>query len=200
MVAEPLSVNYKNPAALLSTLLAGLLVFQTARSAQADQTFHLKPDRKYTVRIIDFLKDGHSAQRMLILKGKTTVIDQTFHGFAVVDPFHGEPNLGIEGNEQPPIFDLNGDGVPDLIIRRWTGGAHGTYYYDFYTLTDPLKKLWSFYAGDGHLLLSKNSDRRHRLPVLYIEDATFRYWETNIFKCPSFQSNGTDTDSLLIGH
>jgi hypothetical protein len=129
--------------------------------------------RTYSIKINDFLKDGESLQRLVIRSKNRTVLDQTAHNFAVVDPFSAIPNLGLD-HARLLVNDLTGDGKQSLIIRTWSGGAHCCYSYDIYSVTDSLKKIWHFDAHDGHMLTARKNQKS--LPTLYIEDATFRYW------------------------
>jgi hypothetical protein len=127
----------------------------------------------YSLDVIDFLKDGHSTQRLVVRKRSHVIIDESEHNFAVFDPFSAEPNLGLD-HPRMLVNDLTGDGKKTLIIRIWNGGAHGCYSYDFYSVNENFKKFWHFDAFDGHMLTARM--HRNSLPVLYIEDATFKYW------------------------
>jgi hypothetical protein len=122
-------------------------------------------------------------QQLTIKHFSRTILNQTAHNFAVVDPYSATPNLGIEQGVPIPAYDLTGDKMPDLVIRTWTGGAHCCYIYDIYSLGPTFKKIWHFDAGDGHMLTSERSERNER-PTLYMEDAVFRYWRNGIYEFP----------------
>jgi hypothetical protein len=55
-----------------------------------------------------------------------------------------------EGQERhiPIGQDMTGDGIPDLLITQWTGGAHCCTMYRLFQLGDEFRVLGAVYAGD----------------------------------------------------
>ena len=138
-------------------------------------------DRTVSISIKDFLRDSEPSQRLLIRSQGRTVIDKTAHNFAVVDPFSAFPNEGLE-QAKLLLLDLTNDGKKSLIIRTWSGGAHCCYSYDIYSVTDNFRNIWHFNAHDGHMLTARKNQKS--APTLYIEDATFRYWDVGVPAMP----------------
>lgn len=165
----PFSITMRSAYTLAITALLSLC---TVCANAADlQTFELQtPAGHYHVEIRE-RNDGD--QRFLLQKDRKNLLDQTAHNFALVDPTSKEPNLGYEGSNLP-LFDFDGSGTKDLIVRTWNGGAHCCYTYDIYSLSNKASRIWHFDAGDGHMLTSPSNVSG--LPVILIEDATFRYW------------------------
>ncbi|HEY9685053.1 MAG TPA: hypothetical protein V6C89_03550 [Drouetiella sp.] len=173
----PFSITMRSAYTLAITALLSLC---TVCANAADlQTFELQtPAGHYHVEIRE-RNDGD--QRFLLQKDRKNLLDQTAHNFALVDPTSKEPNLGYEGSNLP-LFDFDGSGTKDLIVRTWNGGAHCCYTYDIYSLSNKASRIWHFDAGDGHMLTSPSNVSG--LPVILIEDATFRYWGAGVTDMP----------------
>ena len=166
-----------------SVALALLMPIFFSSLPSASSSLKTYSGNAYEFTITDFLKDGQSAQRFLVRKSGKILADQSAYNFALVEPTDAQPNMGCK-DTRLPLHDLTGDGIQDIIVRIWSGGAHGTYTYDIYSLDGSLKKLWHFNAGDGHMLTMPKSPPGW-LPVIVIEDDTFRYWRTGAFAMPA---------------
>ncbi|MBI2809782.1 MAG: hypothetical protein HYX67_02970 [Candidatus Melainabacteria bacterium] len=143
------------------------------------QTFELQtPAGPYHVEIRE---RSEGDERLLVQKNKKNLLDQTDHNFALIDPTSKEPNLGYTGSNLP-LFDFDGNGTKDLIVRIWNGGAHCCYTYDIYSLANRASKIWHFSAGDGHMLTMPTNTGG--LPIILIEDSTFRYWGAGVEVMP----------------
>ncbi len=166
---------------ILTKLFALILSLGSAPFALAAnvQTFELQtPAGSYHVEIRE---RSEGDERLLVQKNKKNLLDQTEHNFALIDPTSKEPNLGYTGSNLP-LFDFDGDGTKDLIVRIWNGGAHCCYTYDIYSLANRASKIWHFSAGDGHMLTMPANTGG--LPILLIEDSTFRYWGAGVMVMP----------------
>jgi len=159
-------------------LFLSLGIVDSALAADV-QTFDLQtPNGPYHVEIRE---RSEGDERLLVQKGKKNLLDQTEHNFALIDPTSKEPNLGYSGGSLP-LFDFDGNGTKDLIVRIWNGGAHCCYTYDIYSLANRASKIWHFSAGDGHMLTMPTNTSG--LPIILIEDSTFRYWGVGTFVMP----------------
>ncbi|MBS1956438.1 MAG: hypothetical protein JST89_19785 [Cyanobacteria bacterium SZAS-4] len=143
------------------------------------QTFELQtPSGPYHAEIRERTEGD---ERFLLQKNKKNLLDQVDHNFALIDPTAKEPNVGYTGSNLP-LFDFDGDGTKDLIVRIWNGGAHCCYTYDIYSLGNRASKIWHFSAGDGHMLTMPTN--AGGLPIILIEDSTFRYWGAGVEVMP----------------
>lgn len=120
-------------------------------------------------------------ERILVQKNKKNLLDQTAHKFALIDVTSKEPNLGYTGSNLP-LFDFDGNGTKDLIVRTWSGGAHCCYTYDVYSLANKVSRIWHYNASDGHMLTMPSDVTG--LPIILVEDATFRYWGQGVDVMP----------------
>ncbi|HEY9713959.1 MAG TPA: hypothetical protein V6C72_10845, partial [Chroococcales cyanobacterium] len=128
-------------------------VAKPERSEPLSLSYYLGTRYNYALFIKDRLGvDASQSQRLYIRKRWKPMLDVSGYGYALVDPAADQPNLGYEGPSPPPLYDLTGDGIHDLVIRLWTGGAHCCYTYDIYSLDAKFKHIWHFSAGDGHML------------------------------------------------
>lgn len=87
----------------------------------------------------------------------------------------------MKPNEKFRICDLTGDGVKDVVLQTWNGGAYCCYTYSIYSLGTRFKRIWYHDAGCGHLHVRL---RTNRPAVLEIEDAGF------VFMFPFTVSDG----------
>jgi len=165
---------------LNKSIALALSLCSTSAVIAADvQTFDLKtPSGPYHVEIRE---RSEGDERFLVQKNKRNLLDQVAHNFALIDMTSKEPNLGYTGNNLP-LFDFDGDGTKDLIVRIWNGGAHCCYTYDIYSLANRASKIWHFSAGDGHMLTTPSNVAG--LPIILIEDSTFRYWGPGVMDMP----------------
>lgn len=166
---------------ILIKSIALILALGSANSAFGAnvQTYELQtPAGPYHVEIRE---RSEGDERLLVQKDKKNLLDQTEHNFALIDPTSKEPNLGYTGSNLP-LFDFDGNGTKDLIVRIWSGGANCCYTYDFYSLANRVGKIWHFSAGDGHMLTMPANVGG--LPIILIEDSTFRYWGAGVMVMP----------------
>lgn len=164
--------------AFASALALELCAFEKVSAANV-QSFELPTSAgQFHVEIRE---RSEGDERLLVQKGKKNMLDQTAHNFALIDPTSKDPNLGYTGTSLP-LFDFDGDGTKDLIVRAWNGGAHCCYTYDIYSLSNKVSRIWHFDASDGHMLTMPSNVSG--LPIILIEDATFRYWGQGVMVMP----------------
>lgn len=148
-------------------------------AAGDNQTLNVGLQGQFKIQIKE--RSGESHKRLLITRGKRVLLDQSAYNIALVDPASDEPNLGFSGPGQLKLFDLTGDGIKEIIIRQWSGGAHCCYTYDIYSLDARLSHIGHFALGDGHMLTMLSTKKRL---ILILEDSTFRYWRSNVCEFP----------------
>lgn len=81
--------------------------------------------------------------------------------------------------------DINGDGVPDLIVEHYSGGAHCCYEYAIFSLGNTLE-LTSVLEGKHSPLEFKDLDGDGKYEVIG-RDWTFAYWNTSFAESPAPQ-------------
>ncbi|TVR87134.1 MAG: hypothetical protein EA416_14715 [Trueperaceae bacterium] len=85
---------------------------------------------------------------------------------AVVVAFEQEAGPGWRADlvAVAPGDDLTGDGVPNLLVEAYTGGAHCCFHYALLSLGDTLEVLWEgFLADAGAVVTDLAGDGRRQL-------------------------------------
>jgi hypothetical protein len=81
--------------------------------------------------------------------------------------------------------DLTGDGIPDLIVSVWSGGAHCCFSIILFSLGEELKKIAEIEGYDSSVELKDfEGDGIYELVG---RDWTFAYWETSFANSPAPQ-------------
>ncbi len=170
-------------ATLFTAVSFTAIIAPLAAMAAADnnQTFHLGRHDEFTIQIKERTGDDFH-KRLVVTRAGRVLLDQSAHDFALVDPSSEHPNLGFAGHGKIKLFDLTGDGINELIVRQWTGGAHCCYTYDIYSLNHKFSHIGHFALGDGHMLTMRSN--RPSQPILIFEDAIFRYWRSGVYEFP----------------
>lgn len=117
-----------------------------------------------------------------IKKGKRRLLRRQGHGLWIFSMDKQAESFDLKPGDPVRVADLNGDGVKDVVIQEWSGGAHCCYTYDIYSLQPGnLRTIWHFDGGDGHLAIEAP---KKGTAVLVIEDASFAYWATSFADAP----------------
>lgn len=110
-------------------------------------------------------KFGHVLQ---IWKGNRKLVEHKAHDVWIYSMDKQADSFELGAKDPVVVEDLTGDGAKDLIIQEWSGGAHGAYKFDIYSLgKSSLSHMWNIDAGNGHLFIRR---RPGRLPQLLVED------------------------------
>jgi hypothetical protein len=81
--------------------------------------------------------------------------------------------------------DITGDGIPELIIGVWSGGAHCCFSVIIFSLGEELKKIAEIEGGDSSLEFKDfEGDGIYEIVG---RDWTFAYWETSFSNSPAPQ-------------
>jgi hypothetical protein len=126
----------------------------------------------YKVKLQDFSAGGKSGTKLEIFRqGKSVFLNYYSHAWVFS---MDRQELSFEGPVKSPalISDLTGDGIPDLVIQTWNGGAYCCYSYEIYSLGKHFRRIWSHPAGCGHLKIDTSKGNRS---CLDIEDASFAF-------------------------
>lgn len=134
----------------------------------------------YTVEIQR--DDSGGAQTAVIRRGRERVWEGSGFRFSL-----GEAPGADEGDRvalPPAVRDLTGDGVPELVLADWSGGAHCCFTYYVFALgprfavldTIPLEH------SDDARFEDQDGDGAHELRT---RDWTFAYWNTSFNGSPA---------------
>lgn len=124
----------------------------------------------YRIVFRDYNWKGDDGVIFQVYKGKTKLLERRAHSLFLFDIEKQAESYAVKDTALIKCADLTGDGVIDLVVQEWSGGAYGCYKYDIYSLGKSFKRIWHHDAVFGHLRLIFSSDRQARLVV---EDTTF---------------------------
>jgi hypothetical protein len=122
--------------------------------------------------------EGYTENRTFFIKqnGKTIYsevsFDQIFFGDSMEDP------------SKYVIKDLNGNGIPDLVTTKYTGGSRCCYILNIYELGPTLKRIFSIETNQhGYEIKDINHDGLYEIlfrdPVLGCEGSEFYHCPTS---------------------
>jgi len=83
----------------------------------------------------------------------------------------------------PNIIDITGDGIPDLVVETFSGGAHCCYTYYLYSLGKKFKPIAVLETKDSSLRF-QDLDGDSIYEILG-RDYTFAYWQTYFADSPA---------------
>ncbi len=136
----------------------------------------------YTLVFRKFNWNSQFGTILEIKKGKRRVLRRQAHGLWIFSMDKQAESFDLKPSDPVRVADLNGDGVKDVVIQEWSGGAHCCYTYDIYSLLPGgLKTIWHCDGGDGHLAIETP---KKGPAVLVIEDASLAYWVTSFADAP----------------
>jgi hypothetical protein len=97
----------------------------------------------------------------------------------------GDYNISLDrkdSNLPEPGKDITGDGLPDLVIEVYSGGAHCCFEYLILSLGEEVKKLDRISGGNSSFEFKDlNGDGIYEAIG---NDDTFAYWETSYVESP----------------
>ncbi|MBP9090809.1 hypothetical protein KBI23_07235 [bacterium] len=124
----------------------------------------------YRIVFQDYNWKGDDGVIFQVYKGKTKLLERRAHSLFLFDKEKQEESYAAKDTVLIKCADLTGDGVIDLVVQEWNGGAYGCYKYDIYSLGKTFKHIWHHDAVYGHLRLEFPPKRQAQLVV---EDTTF---------------------------
>lgn len=136
-----------NQKSLLLSLL--ILVFPIFSSA-FDGSFEKRNHGAYRTSLIQDFQTG--VGKMIIQKGSAKVfeeseVDNHYYFGNHFAPNADEPNDVFSGN------DITGNGITNLVISNWTGGAHCCHFLNIFELGKKFKKLVTIEALSSSIQL-----------------------------------------------
>ena len=82
--------------------------------------------------------------------------------------------------------DLNGDGIPDVVVQEYTGGAHCCTTWHIFTLSNPLRQIAEFEAQHSDLFPFADVNNDGKLELVKF-DWTFAYWKASFADSPALR-------------
>lgn len=134
--------------------------------------------KKYENSMIDV------SSEISITKNRTQVwkkvVDQDFSGFVVNGV--GDWIKSADDLKAKAIKDINDDGVPELFVAGYSGGAHCCNHNYIIKLSDPISVLFDLDTGDNGIEF-KDLNNDGVMEIITHEDA-FAYWNTSFAASP----------------
>jgi hypothetical protein len=159
------------PCIILSTVfLLAADAFPKERPKPVYQLDSEKRFRDYTVRT--YSEGLGSGSLEIFLKGKRVFRIRQGGTFEIVEI---EADRKKHRTSIPLIGkDINGNGIPDLVICEYSGGAHCCFSYYIFEMGKRFKETAYFYMKDSQLNF-RDTDRDGKLELFGV-DATFANW------------------------
>lgn len=162
--------------------LVFVLALGGAASATADVAETRVQHGDYDVRIIQL---GEFSESYLeIYQGEELVWRQSGWRFWIGQ---SPEDLFLSPEQVPTLTigeDITGNGLPDLVVREWTGGAHCCIYFYVFELGSELRSLGTL--GGGHDDGSHFADITEDGAMEFLtHDWTFAYWRTDFASSPA---------------
>jgi hypothetical protein len=163
-----------------------ILFVPTGPQAQTDSTFKLEDDQSYDayrVRIYRNKEEG-TGYFEILQNGKRVYFQKGFRfkiGLLYAD---AEYEKNINNDLIRMGKNITGNGVPNLVVNEWSGGAHCCYKYFIFEIGKHFKKIATLDAGDGDGAHFEDRRRDNRLQFI-ANDWTFAYWHTDFADSPA---------------
>ncbi|MHC1741501.1 MAG: hypothetical protein AB9873_00550 [Syntrophobacteraceae bacterium] len=136
----------------------------------------------YTLRIAHVLNDQGSRGTFEVLQNGQKIYSRNGHRFAFGHVYSDEPTLD---NELVAIGkDITGNGVPNLVVSEWSGGAHCCFVFHVYELGPSFREVAVIEAGHGDFSHFANVDGVDGLEFV-TADWTFANWRTGFAQSPA---------------
>ena len=186
---------------LKGPLIAGFLLsaglFQSGYSRTPNEFFPDGSDQRYLkfmrqgekgsecrfndYRIVIFPHEtGKNIESVIqIFKGQKLVYLKSSHEFEICGQGHDQKYADLIGLGK----DVTGQGVPDMVVWEWSGGAHCCYYLHIFELGKQFKKLDTIDMGDGENPECASLGGRPGVRFA-IFDCSFHYWPYSFVESP----------------
>jgi hypothetical protein len=126
--------------------------------------------------------DSGEAQTAMIRQGGKSVWQGAGFRFSLGEAPGADP--GDRAALPSPVRDLTGDGVPELVLADWSGGAHCCFTYYVFTLGPRFAVLDTIPLEHSDNARFEDVDGDGALE-LRTRDWTFAYWNTSFMGSPS---------------
>ena len=123
----------------------------------------------YQIVFRNFNWKGEDGVIFQVFRKGHKLLERRAHSLFLFDVEKQRESYDSKENTQVKCVDLTGDGIVDLIVQEWSGGAYCCYKYDIYSLGKSFKHIWHHDAVFGHLEINDV----YKKPRLVIEDTAF---------------------------
>jgi len=135
----------------------------------------------YTLQLTNFKWQGKDGTRLDVWQHKKKVFINYYDRIWPISMNKQTVSYEMMPSEKVKLWDLTGDGIKDVVLQTWNGGAYCCYTYSIYSLGRQFKRIWFHDAGAGHLHIRFCNTKP---AILEMEDTTF------IFSFPFAVSTG----------
>ena len=153
----------------------------------AESTEYIYTFQDYTVRIYRQNGEKGIADLMEILKGNQIVHRMRNAGLYVgYDPWNREAlsKKGVDIRLVQMGQDITGNGIPNLLVEEWSGGAHCCFAYHLFEIGKKFRKIAVIPIGEAYYFYFA----RHRPEkglVVKGHDGAFAYWRSSFAGSPA---------------
>lgn len=135
----------------------------------------------YTVEI--YLDRKHQTNGVLrVLKGRDIVFQEQDHRYELgTNDDYGKPRL-LNGAR-----DITGDGIKDVVVTNYSGGAHCCYTYKVFSLGSEFSQIADLAVQDAGASVFEDKDG-DGIYEFVTWDMTFAYWNASFAWSPSPQA------------
>lgn len=138
----------------------------------------------YRLRLAHVLDDRGSRGSFEVFHNDRKVYALRGHRFAFGHVYSDEPSLD---NEIIAVGkDITGNGVPNLVVSEWNGGAHCCFMFHVYELGPSFREIAVIDAGRGDFSHFANLDGSGSLEFV-TADWTFAAWRAGFAQSPAPQ-------------
>jgi hypothetical protein len=148
-MAKKISAIKKLPLSVLLISFFSVLAFIFAAQASADGRFINKKIGDYKIYISQSYETGLG--KLVIMQGARKV----FESKAIDDHYSFGTNFdnNYATNDKYSGRDITGNGIPNLVVYNWTGGAHCCNFLYVFELGKKFKHLTTVSAGSSNIKL-----------------------------------------------
>ena len=132
----------------------------------------------YVARIYDTTANNNPGRFEILHHGKSVLWRSGFRFYLETQSAAGKANQGDLGTS------ITGDGIPTLVMKEWTGGAHCCFRLHLFALGPTLRSIQTIDVDDNEVTEFENLDADSALE-LTVRDMAFAYWKTSFAASPA---------------
>jgi len=176
-------------------LISALCCGHTLASEKGAYGFHKEQSYgHYTVRIFLYHEDTDEGYFEIVRDGKPLYRKEghRFNVGHILDDVREKRGDGDAASEELPINadlvvmgkDITGQGIPNLVVSEWSGGAHCCFYYHVFEIGRTFRRIATIDAGHGERSAFWSVKGEKGL-VFATWDFAFAYWNASFAASPA---------------